>query len=83
MKIYDYEGHKNICGDRVREARVKQRITQEDLAARLQVSGINIERNSISRLETGDRFVSDFELLVLSRILKVSVMWLLGEDDAG
>lgn len=43
MKIYDYNGKKNICGDRVREARVKQRITQSDLAARLQVNGVIIE----------------------------------------
>ena len=32
MKIYDYNGKKNICGDRLREARVIQRLRQEDLA---------------------------------------------------
>lgn len=25
MKIYDYNGKKNICGERIREARLKQR----------------------------------------------------------
>lgn len=81
MRIYDYDGRKNICGDRVREARIKQRITQEDLAARLQVAGVNIERNSVSRLETGNRFVSDFELLILSQVLNVNVEWLLSQDE--
>ena len=51
MKIYDYNGKKNICGDRVHEARCKHRLTQSDLAAQLQVSGIIIERDSISRIE--------------------------------
>ncbi|MDR1603408.1 MAG: helix-turn-helix domain-containing protein [Gracilibacteraceae bacterium] len=78
MKIYDYEGKKNLCGRRLREARIKQRISQSDLAARLQVAGIRIERDSISRMETGARFIADFELLALADILKVPVVWLLG-----
>lgn len=79
MKIYDYDGRKNICGDRVREARLKNRLSQADLAARLQVEGIIIERDSISRIEIGTRFVADYELMVLSEILGVSVEWLLGK----
>lgn len=62
MKIYDYNGKKNICGDRLREARVIQRLRQEDLAAKIQTEGVNMERDSISRIEIGTRFVSDFEL---------------------
>ena len=81
MKIYDYDGKKNICGDRLREARVVQRLRQEDLAARIQIKGINMERDSISRIEIGTRFVSDFELKVFSEVLDVSVNWLLGIDE--
>ncbi|MBE6796393.1 MAG: helix-turn-helix transcriptional regulator [Ruminococcaceae bacterium] len=80
MKIYDYNGKKNICGDRVHEARTRMRLTQSDLAARLQVNGIIIERDSISRIEIGTRFVADYELFELSNILGVSVDWLLGKD---
>lgn len=78
MKIYDYNGKKNVCGDRVHEARCRLRLTQSDLAAQLQISGIIIERDSISRIEIGTRFVADYELRELSKILKVSVNWLLG-----
>ncbi len=78
MKIYDYNGKKNISGERVHEARCKQRLTQSDLAAQLQVAGIIIERDSVSRIEIGTRFVADYELRELSKILKVSVNWLLG-----
>ena len=78
MKIYDYNGKKNISGDRIREARQKKRMSQTDLAARMQVEGILIERDSISRIEIGTRFVPDYELLIFSKVLDVSVNWLLG-----
>ncbi|MBR3144784.1 MAG: helix-turn-helix transcriptional regulator [Clostridia bacterium] len=77
MKIYEYKGKKNICGEKVHEARCKMRLTQSDLAAQLQINGVNIERDSISRIEIGTRFVADYELKELSKILKVSVDWLL------
>lgn len=78
MKIYDYNGKKNICGDRIHEARCKLRLSQADLAAQLQINGVIIERDSVSRIEIGTRFVADYELKVLSQILKVSTNWLLG-----
>ena len=60
------------------EARCKIRLTQADLAAKLQVNGIIIERDSVSRIEIGTRFVADYEIRELAKILKVSVGWLLG-----
>ena len=78
MKIYDYNGKKNICGERIHEARRRLRLTQSDLAAQLQIAGIIMERDSVSRMEIGTRFVADYELRELARILKVSVSWLLG-----
>ena len=78
MKIYDFNGSKNICGERVKEARRKMKLSQEALAARLQVSGINIERDSVSRIEIGTRFVADYELLALCKILGVTPEYLLG-----
>lgn len=80
MKIYDYNGKKNICGDRVHEARTRLRLSQEALAARLQVRGVIIERDSISRIEIGTRFVADYELKTLAEVLSVSVEWLIGAE---
>ncbi len=80
MKIYDYDGKKNICGERVHQARRKLKLTQSDLAARLQINGIIIERDSVSRIEIGTRFVADYELRELAKILNVSVSWLLGSE---
>ena len=78
MKIYDYNGKKNISGDRIYQARTSQRISQADLAARLQVRGVLIEREAISKIETGDRFVADYELMAFADVLNVTMEWLIG-----
>lgn len=80
MKIYDFNGSKNICGVRVREARKRQKLSQENLAAKLQLAGVTMERDSVSRIEIGTRFVADYELLMLCKILNVTPSYLLGLD---
>ena len=80
MKIYDFNGSKNISGDRIREARRKLKLSQSDLAARLQIENVIIERDSISRIEIGTRFVADYELKALCKILNVTPQYLLGMD---
>ena len=77
MKIYAYKGKKNICGEKICLARRKSRLTQSDLAAKLQIAEIIVERNSISRIESGTRVVADYELREIAKILNVSVDWLL------
>ncbi len=82
MKIYDYNGRKNLCGERIHEARCRLRLTQSELAARLQCEGITLERDCISRIEIGTRFVADYELMILSHVLDVKIEWLLtGENQ--
>ncbi len=80
IKIYDYNGRKNISGQRIRECRRKAGMTQTELAAQLQLSGITLENNCISRIESGARFVADYELLVLSDIFGVSLAYLVGRE---
>ncbi len=78
MKIYDFNGSKNICGARIKEARKRLNLSQENLAAKLQTEGVNIERDSVSRIEIGTRFVADYELLVICKVLNVTPEYLLG-----
>lgn len=80
MKIYDFNGKKNISGEKIRLARLKKRLTQEDLAAKMQINGILIERDSISRIEKGTRFVPDYELPIFAEILNVSIEWFLNSE---
>ena len=80
MKIYTYQGRKNLCGEKIREARVKNRLSQSDLAAKMQTEGVTLERDSISRIEIGTRFVPDYELPIYADVLQVSVAGLLGME---
>lgn len=81
MKIYDFDGKKNISGDRIHQARTAMRLSQAELAARMQVNGVTIEREAISKIETGDRFVTDYELMVFAKILKKPVLWLMAQEE--
>ncbi len=80
MKIYDYGGQKNISGDRIHQIRTTNRISQDDLAARMQVHGVLNGREAISKIETGDRFVTDYELMVFAEVLEVTMDWLIGKE---
>jgi transcriptional regulator with XRE-family HTH domain len=74
---------KNVIGDRVRKARfaLSPAVTQEDLAGRLAVKGIAIDRSAIARIELGERYVLDFELVALAKALKTTTAFLLGETE--
>ena len=80
MKIYDFNGKKNVSGERIKEARRRLGLSQEHLAARLQIEGVIIERDSVSRIEIGTRFVADYELRALCKILNAAPDYLLGMD---
>lgn len=79
MKIYNYEGKKNLCGNKIKEARTTKQMSQSELAAKMQIEGIILERDSISRIEIGTRFVADYELMIFAKVLKVNIEWLLAE----
>lgn len=56
-------------------------MTQMELVAKIQLQGITLERDSISRIEIGTRFVTDYELKLFAKVLNVTVDDLLEEDD--
>lgn len=72
----------NILGHRIRRARVaiKPEVTQSDLAGRLAKQGIDLDRPTITRIENGERYLRDYEIVAIARALKVSVAWLFDED---
>ncbi len=78
MKIYDFQGKKNICGEHLKEARKAMKLTQAELADEMQKRGITLERDSISRIEIGTRFISDYELLIFSQILERDINYFYG-----
>ncbi len=81
MIICKYDGKYNICGERIRKIRRKSGLSQERLAIKLQLAGLNITQKTISRMETGKRIVTDYELSFLADVLNVTVHDLLGIKD--
>ena len=79
MKIYRPEGRCNISGERVRAARERAGISQEHLAYK-KIAGLDITQKAISRIETGDRIVADYELEYLADALGVTIYYLLGKE---
>lgn len=77
MRLEKVNGKCNICGIRVREARERAGLSQEQLAAKIQLQGYSMTQKAISRIETGLRVVPDFELPLLAEALNTNVLWLL------
>lgn len=70
----------NITGKRIREARIKAGLSQRELSVQLELKAVYICRGSLSRIETGERTVTDIELAALSEVLNVSLDYLFGRE---
>ena len=72
-------GKNNLCGEQVRALRLasKTRLSQRALADKLQLLGLDLDKNAVQRIEAGKRFVTDIELKALAEVFGVSVSELL------
>ncbi len=68
-------GKNNICGENVYNLRktMKPKMSQRILAERLQLYGMDVDKNAIQRIECGARFVTDIELVALAKVFGVSL----------
>ncbi len=80
MKLILDSEERNIAGPRVKIARLKNNMTQQELSVKLETLAVYVDRASISKLEQKKRIITDIELVALSQVLNVSVNWLLGQD---
>ncbi len=67
-------GKNNLSGDAIRRLRLSYptKLSQKGLADKLQLHGIDVDKNAIQRIECGKRFVTDIELKAFSEIFGVS-----------
>lgn len=72
MKISKYNNRKNISGSILKQLRQNANLSQQDLAEKLQLLGINLTSKEISKIENNNRLVQDFELFAFANIFKVS-----------
>ena len=75
------EGLNNICGKNISNLRINLRISQRELADRMQLVGIDIDKNAIQRIECGKRFVTDIEIIAFSKVFGVGYEELLKQSD--
>ncbi len=74
-------GENNICSRNVKAFRKAAGLSQQKLAARLQLKGLDVDKNAIQRIEAGKRFVTDIELVYLADVLRVTYDDLLNGTD--
>ena len=63
----------NIIGENLGRIRVQKKLSQQELSNKLETLAVYICRGSISRIELGQRTVTDIELAGLAEILNVSL----------
>ena len=80
VKKFLYEGKSNISGERVRLLRLTRRLSQSTLAIKMQTEGVIVEQGAISRIESGTRFLTDYEILALTKIFNVSADYIIGRE---
>lgn len=74
-------GDRNIVGAKIEQHRKAIGLKQKDLLTQLQINGIDLNASGLSKLEGQLRYVTDFELVAIAKVLGVSVDWLLGIEN--
>lgn len=76
------DGRANLCGKRVAQMRkaMRPKCSQKKFADKLQLLGLDVDKNAIQRLEAGKRTVTDIELRIIAKALEISADELLADD---
>lgn len=80
----EQQGMRNLIGQRLIALRKARNLSQRALASELQLLGMDMDKNVITRIETNKRYVTDMELKALVKVLGVSYAYLIEgtEEDA-
>ena len=80
FKIKASDGRNNITGKKIAEIRLSKGISQRKLATKMQLLGDDVDHYFIRRVENGERFVTDIDLVIFARALKVEIPDLINKD---
>ena len=75
------DGLNNISGKNISVFRTGLKISQRELAARMQLVGLDIDKNAIQRIECGKRFVTDIEIVAFAKVFNVKLEDLLKQNQ--
>ena len=74
FKNKSQNGKNNICGYKIAEIRKSAvpKMSQRILAEKLQIAGLDVDKNAIQKIESGQRCVTDIELKIIAEVLNVT-----------
>ncbi len=74
MKRYrKLKGKYNASGSQIKKKRKERKMSQKELAEQMKGAGLDITQKMISRIETGDRIVTDYELMCFARVFGIQM----------
>ena len=82
FKIKAADGSNNLCGAKIAMLRKERKLSQRKLATKMQLLGFDVDHYFIRRVENGERFVTDIDLVIFSRALDVAISDILSDKDA-
>ncbi len=82
FKIKAADGTNNLCGKRIAEIRKGKKLSQRKLATKMQLLGFDVDHYFIRRVENGERFVTDIDLVIFSKALEVPITEMLSAENA-
>ena len=77
FKLKAPDGRNNLCGQRLMELRKKRGLSQRGFAKQLQLLGYDMDYPVIRRIESGERYVTDIELVAFCKAFGIEVAELL------
>ncbi len=81
FKIKASDGKNNITGEKIMQIRKEKKLSQRKLAAKMQLLGYDVDHYFIRRVENGERFVTDIDLIIFARTLEVDIAELISVDS--
>ena len=82
FKIKAADSTNNLCGRHIAHIRKEKKISQRKLAVKMQLLGFDVDHYFIRRVENGERFVTDIDLVIFAKALNVEVSAMLSAEDA-
>ncbi|MCL2488500.1 MAG: helix-turn-helix domain-containing protein [Oscillospiraceae bacterium] len=73
FKNKNEDGSLNLCGKKVAELRKSERLSQRAFADKLQLAGMDLNKNAIQQIESGQRFITDIELKAIAKFFDIAV----------
>lgn len=79
FKNKNVNGTLNLCGNKIAELRKEKNLSQRALADQMQLAGMDVNKNAIQQIESGQRFVTDIELKAFANFFDVTTDDLIGK----